>query len=161
MSYKGHTSSIWKCPGYGSNGAVAAGLPQSHSIGGSEPDLRPTPQLTATWDQSLTHWARPGIEPVSSWMLVRFVSTAPQWELQYKQNIIKNFGSSCRGTAETNPTGNHEVLIQLKIPNRDLHKKKKILNHCCCIWNSYHTIHQLYLHKINFLKYDFLKKYLM
>ena len=28
-------------------GAVAAGLRQSHSNVGSEPDLRPTPQLTA------------------------------------------------------------------------------------------------------------------
>ena len=30
---------------------------------------------------SLTHWARPWIEPASSWMLVRFISTEPQWEL--------------------------------------------------------------------------------
>ena len=30
---------------------------------------------------SLTHWSRPGIEPASSWMLVRFVSTEPWWEL--------------------------------------------------------------------------------
>ena len=46
-------------------GAVAVYLHQSHSNAGS-----------------LTHWARPGIEPASSWMLVRFVSTEPQWELQ-------------------------------------------------------------------------------
>ena len=32
---------------------------------------------------SLTHWARPGIQPASSWMLVRFVSTGPQWELLF------------------------------------------------------------------------------
>ena len=31
-------------------GAVAADLPQSHSSVGSEPRLRPTPQLTATPD---------------------------------------------------------------------------------------------------------------
>ena len=31
-------------------GAVAAGLHQSHSNAGSEPHLRPTPQLTATPD---------------------------------------------------------------------------------------------------------------
>ena len=51
---------------------------------------------TAMWDPShicdlqhssrqrqiLNHSARPGIEPVSSWMLVRFASTAPQQELQ-------------------------------------------------------------------------------
>ena len=30
---------------------------------------------------SLTHWAGPGIEPASSWVLVRFVTTKPQWEL--------------------------------------------------------------------------------
>ena len=31
---------------------------------------------------SLAHWARPGIEPASSWMLIRFVSAEPWWELQ-------------------------------------------------------------------------------
>ena len=31
---------------------------------------------------SSTHWLRPGIKPASSWMLVRFVSTAPQQEVQ-------------------------------------------------------------------------------
>ena len=31
---------------------------------------------------SLTHWVRPGIEPTSSWILVRFVSAVTQWELQ-------------------------------------------------------------------------------
>ena len=43
--------------------AVAAGLCHSHRNEGS-----------------LTHWVRPGIKPVSSWMLVRFVSGEPQWE---------------------------------------------------------------------------------
>ena len=28
------------------------------------------------------HLARPGIEPASSWMLVRFVFSGPPWELQ-------------------------------------------------------------------------------
>ena len=31
---------------------------------------------------SLTHGVRPGIEPASSWILVGFVSAAPQQELQ-------------------------------------------------------------------------------
>ena len=30
---------------------------------------------------SLTHWARPGTEPASSWILVRFVSAEPRQEL--------------------------------------------------------------------------------
>ena len=33
--------------------------------------------------RSSTHWARSEIEPVSSWMLVRFVSTEPRWELPH------------------------------------------------------------------------------
>ena len=32
---------------------------------------------------SLTHWARPGIEPATSWFLVGFVSAVQWWELQY------------------------------------------------------------------------------
>ena len=32
-------------------------------------------------DGSLTCWVRPGMEPVSSWMLVRFISAGPQQEL--------------------------------------------------------------------------------
>ena len=31
--------------------------------------------------QILNHWARPGIEPTTSWSWVRFVSAEPQWEL--------------------------------------------------------------------------------
>ena len=31
--------------------------------------------------QSLTHWARPGIEPATSWFLVRFISDLPWREL--------------------------------------------------------------------------------
>ena len=31
--------------------------------------------------RSLTHWVRLGIEPSSSWILVRFVTTEPRWEL--------------------------------------------------------------------------------
>ena len=29
----------------------------------------------------LTDWVKPGIEPVSSWMLVGFITIEPQWEL--------------------------------------------------------------------------------
>ena len=33
--------------------------------------------------QILNHWGRPGIEPTSSWILVRFVTAEPQWELPH------------------------------------------------------------------------------
>ena len=38
--------------------------------------------------RSLTHWARPGTEPTSSWILVRFVSTVPQWELPHLAKLL-------------------------------------------------------------------------
>ena len=58
--------------------AAAANLHHSHSSKGSKPHLWPTPQLTVMpWGN-----ARPGIEPASSQMLVRFVSAEPQWKLQ-------------------------------------------------------------------------------
>ena len=33
--------------------------------------------------RSLTHWARPGIKPTSSWILVGFVTTEARWELLF------------------------------------------------------------------------------
>ena len=58
--------------------ATAAGLCHNHSNARSEPRLQPTPQLVTTPDPQPM---RPGIEPVSSWMLLRFISTEPRWEL--------------------------------------------------------------------------------
>ena len=65
-------------------GAVAAGLPHSHS------NLRirvaSSTYTTAHGNTgSLTHRARPGIKPASSWMLVRFVSAEPRQELPFPQ----------------------------------------------------------------------------
>ena len=31
--------------------------------------------------RSLTHWAKPGIKPASSWILVGFITAEPQWKL--------------------------------------------------------------------------------
>ena len=39
---------------------------------------------------SLTHWARPGIQPMSSWILVGFVSTAPRRELHASTLLSRN-----------------------------------------------------------------------
>ena len=46
--------------------------------------IRPeSPTYTTIHDNawSLTHWSGPGIKPASSWILVRFFSTQPWWEL--------------------------------------------------------------------------------
>ena len=65
-------------------GAIAVGLhhsnSHSHSNRGSELTL-----VTYTTAHgiivSLTHLVRPEIETVFSWILVRFISAEPQWEL--------------------------------------------------------------------------------
>ena len=46
--------------------------------------------------RSLTHWARPGIRPASSWvLLVRFVSSEPRWELcLFLMVTLMAYGSS-------------------------------------------------------------------
>ena len=53
-------------------GAVAAGLRHSHSSG----DASHICHLHYSSQQcgSLTHWARPGIKPTTSWFLVRFIN---------------------------------------------------------------------------------------
>ena len=58
--------------------AIAAGLGHSHSNTRSEANLQATPHLIGG---SLTHWARPGIEPASSWILVGVATTEPQQNL--------------------------------------------------------------------------------
>ena len=69
--------------------ATAAGLQHSHSNARSEPHLRPTPQLTAMPDpQCWTRRVRPGIEPSTSWFLVRFVSAAPPRELLKSTTLL-------------------------------------------------------------------------
>ena len=72
--------------------AAASGLHHSHSNTGSELHLWPTPKVTAA---SLTHWARPGIEPASSWIRVRFLSTAPPWELPAVNIFVMCFWYIC------------------------------------------------------------------
>ena len=43
---------------------------------------------------SLTHWARPGIEPATSWFLVGFISTAPRQEL--RECILLKINFPCK-----------------------------------------------------------------
>ena len=69
-------------------GAIAAGLSHSHSHLGIQ-------AVSATYTTAhgnigpLTHWARPGIKPATSWLLVGFISAAPWQELQEILNIDK------------------------------------------------------------------------
>ena len=65
------------CQARGQIGVTAASLRHSHSNVGSELSLQPTPQLRQCWIPDPL--SKPGVEPASSWILVGFVSSAPQW----------------------------------------------------------------------------------
>ena len=60
----------------GQIGAIAASLHHSHSNTRSKLHLQPMLQLIPMPDPWM-HWASPGIKPVSSWILVRFITTEP------------------------------------------------------------------------------------
>ena len=71
---------MWKFPGVGANQSFCCQptpRPQQCQIGAASATYT-TVHGNA---QSLTHWARPGIEPKSSWILVRFVTAEPWWKL--------------------------------------------------------------------------------
>ena len=72
---------IWKFPGWGQIGAAVADLRHSHRHMGSE--LHVTYTTAHSNARSSIHWVRPGIEPATSWILVGFISVAPQWEFSY------------------------------------------------------------------------------
>ena len=48
---------------------------------------------------SLTHWARPGMKPTFSWILITFITTEPQWELIIGITFIWNHKRSQRAKA--------------------------------------------------------------
>ena len=60
---------------------AASALHHSHCNVGSEPLLRPTPQFTAM--PILNPLIEAGVEPVSSWILVGFITAEPQRELLF------------------------------------------------------------------------------
>ena len=80
--------------------------PQQHRIQASSVTYT-TAQGNA---KSLTHWARPRIRPMSSWMLVKFISTAPHQEL-HNSFFQKWLRSSSHGSAVMNPTSIHEDAV--------------------------------------------------
>ena len=59
---------------------IATTVSLHHSYLRSKPCLWPTPQLMAAPDPQPTDWG-PGSKLMSSWILIRFISTVPQWEL--------------------------------------------------------------------------------
>ena len=85
---------IWKFPGWGSNQSSSCwptSQPQQYQIQAASVTYT-TAQGNAI---SLTHWARPGIKPTSSWILVGFVTTEPQRELQGSAFLTSSGRCSC------------------------------------------------------------------
>ena len=70
--------------------ATAASLRHSYSNSRSNPCLQTIPQLMAMPDPYLKPLSKARIEPTTSWFLIRFVSTAPWWQLQNK-SFLKPF----------------------------------------------------------------------
>ena len=62
-------------------GAVAAHLPTPHPQKLGIQAVSVTYATAHSNARSRIHGVRPGSEPTSSWILVRFVSLGPQWEL--------------------------------------------------------------------------------
>ena len=71
--------------------AVASSLHYSHRNTGSKLPLRPTPTAHSN-ARSLTHWMRPGIEPTSSWILVRFIN---HWTMMGTPTFRLLISTSC------------------------------------------------------------------
>ena len=99
---------------------------------------------TATWDPSrmcnlhhswqqcryLTYWARPGIEPASSSLLVRFVSTVPQQEFPPSTFLITDFWAKRKSPQDWFWT--HRKLWGLGVV---CHPVGKILQILRCWWD--------------------------
>ena len=83
FAFQGPTCGILKFPDLGLNQSYSCWpTPQTQKC-----QIRAVSVTSATVhgnSGSPTHWVRPGIELLSSWILVGFISAAPQWELLYE-----------------------------------------------------------------------------
>jgi len=90
IAFFGHTHSIWSSQDRGLNRRYSCQpMPESQQC-----RIWATSATYTTAHGkagSLTHWARPGMEPVTSWFLVGFISPAPQQELL----LLPIFKSDC------------------------------------------------------------------
>ena len=80
--------------------------------------------VTAMWDlshvsnaRSLTHCARAGIEPASSCIIVRFISTEPWWELP--QSNFKASLSNLDATRDSHTTSHTTSLTKWSKSERE------------------------------------------
>ena len=96
---------------------MAYGGSQARGIRATAAGLQPQPQqlgiqvvsVTYTTAQgnagSLTHGARPGVEPASSWILLRFATSEPHWELPRLSLMFTSLMGLLQGAGLMTPTG--------------------------------------------------------
>ena len=92
--FSGHTPMAYGgSQARGPIGAVASGLRHSHSIRATSSTYTTTHGNT----RSSTHWARPGIEPATSWLLVGFINhwaTKGTPSLPFLRSLTSNISHS-------------------------------------------------------------------
>ena len=73
---------------------------------------------------SLTHWARSGIEPTTSWFLVGLVFIEPRWELPvftfFKKNLFELIYSVVLISAAQQSDSNHMHICMYMVDHRIL-----------------------------------------
>ena len=84
LSFEGCTCGIWKLPGWGNRSYSFWPTPQPQQHGIQTASVTYTTAHGNT--KSLTHWAKLGMEPTSSWILIGFVTAEPQ--LEFPLNIL-------------------------------------------------------------------------
>ena len=110
---------IWRFPGKGSNWRYGCwSMPQEHGIWAKAATYYTTVQSNA---RSWSHWVGPGIEPIPSWILVRFVSTEPGWELQITMSILTKLSVTKQVSSEKlHQSHNHSIPNGLLKTQTDL-----------------------------------------
>ena len=110
--------------------------PLSHAIATGTPDLSHVCDLHQSHGNagSLTTRMRPGIEPMSPRILVRFISAEPQWELPLRSlNIQYRSWSKRNISIETKIFCVTEKRTKKKKKRQTKKKRKKVEFHVICI----------------------------
>jgi len=125
----GHTCGIWKFPGWCRIGAAATNLCQSHSHAGS-----------------LTHWARPGMEPMASGISAGFVTAEPWWGAPTQHTVITSMGKNpkqngcvyaCNRITLLYTWNQYNIVTQLCFNQISKNEKKQCLYFTQSPWSIY------------------------
>ena len=112
--------------------AVAVALHHSHSNAKSELRLGPTPEFQYPWGCR--------IEPASSWIRVRFVSTEPRQKLQHCSSLDFLAKGSQEGSFDCWVVGGettaNTLLVRLTWPDQQSFGQQNLLPPTCPLWVS-------------------------